>query len=208
MKRCLPDLKIPQQYRCESCIDGKIHMFGHKACKQGQHTQYPPGTYIDTDLSGPYARSLTGARYSQLYLDRGSGYLWGARQHRKVEHYISTPKIFVDSWELSGRKVQILRTDGNSVFGSVKTREIVEAYQVRHEYSAPYDSDTNPFVKRARRTVFEGCAQPCSALEFLLAFGERLRVTRSTRSTICLRPRQAWSLLLAKKLARRLSTAF
>ena len=161
MKRCLPDLKIPQQYRCESCIDGKIHMFGHKACKEGERTEYPPGTYIDTDHSGPYARSLSGARYSQLYLDRGSGYLWGARQHRKVEHYISTPKIFVDSWGLSGRKVQILRTDGDTVFGSVETREMLEAHQVRHEYSAPYDSNTNPFVERARRTVFEGV---CTAL--------------------------------------------
>ena len=55
MKRCLPDLKIPQQYRCESCIDGKIHMFGHKACTRRayERTEYPPGTYIVTDHSGP-----------------------------------------------------------------------------------------------------------------------------------------------------------
>ena len=31
IKRALPSLKIPQQYRCEFCIEGKIHRFGHKA---------------------------------------------------------------------------------------------------------------------------------------------------------------------------------
>ena len=30
MKRCLPDLKIPKEYRCDHCIEGKIHKFHHK----------------------------------------------------------------------------------------------------------------------------------------------------------------------------------
>jgi hypothetical protein len=99
LKRCLPNLKIPTQYRCEVCIDGKIHKFGHKACAEGMRTQYLPGVCIHTDHSGPYARSLSGARYSQLYLDRGSGYLWGVRQ-KKTGHYDSTPQIFTDAWGL------------------------------------------------------------------------------------------------------------
>ena len=35
MKRCMPSLKIPKQYRCDICIDGKVHKFGHKACAEG-----------------------------------------------------------------------------------------------------------------------------------------------------------------------------
>ena len=162
MKRCLPDLKVPHQYRCEVCIDGKIHKFGHKACAEGVRMEYLPGVCIHSDHSGPYARSLSGARYSQLYLDRGSGYLWAVRQKKKTEHYISTPRIFIDSWGLSGRKAQIFLTDGDpSVFDTAQTRELLEAEHVRHEYSAPYDSNTNPFIERARRTVFEGV---CTAL--------------------------------------------
>ena len=35
MKRCMPTLKIPSQYRCDVCISGKIHKFGHKKCAEG-----------------------------------------------------------------------------------------------------------------------------------------------------------------------------
>jgi len=66
--------------------------------------QYLPGVCIHTDHSGPYAKSLSGARYSQLFIDRGSGYLWAAREKTKTEHYEVTPKIFTDAWGLSGRK--------------------------------------------------------------------------------------------------------
>src|SRR5688500_4677219 len=64
------------------CIEGKIHRFGHSACKPGERTEYPPGVVIHSDHSGPYANSYGGARYSQLFLDR-SGYLWGFRQKKK-----------------------------------------------------------------------------------------------------------------------------
>jgi hypothetical protein len=158
LKRCLPKLKIPNQYRCDVCIDGKIHRFGHKACKEGMRPTYEPGTCIHSDHSGPYARSISGARYSQLYLDRGSGYLWAARQTKKTGHYESTPRVFVDAWGLSGNRVQVFQSDGDGVFLSKETRAMLDKEHVRHEMSAPYDSDTNSFIERARRTVFEGVA--------------------------------------------------
>jgi len=158
LKRCMPLLKLPAQYRCEICIDAKMHKFNHKACASGVRPTYLPGVCIHTDHSGPYTKSIGSARYSQLYLDRGSGYIWAERQTKKTGHYTSTPKIFVDSWGLSGNRVQILQSDGDGVFTSVETRKMLEEQKVRHEWSAPYDSDTNAFIERARRTVFEGVA--------------------------------------------------
>ena len=35
---------------------------------------------------------------------------------------------------------------------------MLEAHSIRHEFSAPYDSNTNSFIERARRTIFEGVA--------------------------------------------------
>ena len=161
MKRAMPSLKIPSQYRCEHCIDGKIHKFGHRACAPGTRTEYSPGVCIHSDHSGPYAKSIGGARYSQLYLDRGSGYLWAARMKKKTGHYDETPKVLLDSAALSGRRVQIFHTDGDGVFSSKETASMMAEEKIRHEYSAPYDSNTNPFVERARRTIFEGV---CTAL--------------------------------------------
>ena len=41
LKRAFPALKIPKQYRCEFCIEGKIHKFEHYACKPGERTGSP-----------------------------------------------------------------------------------------------------------------------------------------------------------------------
>ena len=65
MKKALPSLKIPKQYRCEFCIEGKIHRFGHTK-KEVTRIEYDPGVCIHSDHSGPYARSLGGHRYSQI----------------------------------------------------------------------------------------------------------------------------------------------
>jgi hypothetical protein len=61
MKKALPNLKIPKgmtKYRCECCIEGKIHKFGHPKCAEGDRTEYLPGACIHSDHSGPYAYSL------------------------------------------------------------------------------------------------------------------------------------------------------
>jgi transposase InsO family protein len=152
---------MPAKYRCDVCISGKMHKFGHKKCAEGVRREFLPGVCIHSDHSGPYAKSLSGARYSQLYLDRGSGYLWSQTQKSNTDHYTSTPTIFIDSWAISGRKVQVFQTDGDGVFASSETRQLLETEKVRHEWSAPYDSDTNAFIERARRTIFEGV---CTAL--------------------------------------------
>ena len=77
---------------------------------------------------------------------------------KKTGHYTETPKILVDSMALSGKKIQYFLSDGEGVFSSKVTAEILDKEKIRHEYSAPYDSNTNPFIERARRTIFEGVA--------------------------------------------------
>src|SRR6185437_16620294 len=158
IKRCMPDVSIPKSYRCDFCIDGKIHKFEHRQKPFAARVEYAPGTCIHSDHSGPYAKSLAGVRYSQLYLDRGSGYLWAKRQVKKTDHYRDTPKVFVDAKALSGRDVQIFQTDGDGVFTGGQTQDMLQQFKIRHELSAPYDSDSNAFIERARRTVFEGVA--------------------------------------------------
>ena len=105
-------------------------------------------------------KHLEWARYSQLYMDRGSGYLWAYRMTKKTGHYTETPKVLSDSQALSGRPVQIFHSDGEGVFASKVTSDLLQKEKIRHEFSAPYDSNTNPFVERAR--VY--CSTPCRGL--------------------------------------------
>ena len=76
--------------------------------------------------------------------------------NKKTGHYQVTPRVFLDSQALSGRPVQIFHSDGDGVFSSQETTDLLAKEKIRHEFSAPYDSNTNPFVERARRTLFEG----------------------------------------------------
>ena len=57
--------------------------------------------------------------------------------------------------------MQFFHSDGDGVFSSKETQDILMEAKIRHEFSAPYDSNTNPFIERARRTIFEGV---CTAL--------------------------------------------
>ena len=76
--------------------------------------------------------------------------------NKKTSHYEVAPRVFLDSQALSGRPVQIFHSDGDGVFASQETAELLAKEKIRHEFSAPYDSNTNPFIERARRTLFEG----------------------------------------------------
>ena len=80
---------------------------------------------------------------------------------KKTGHYNATPRVLTDCTALTGRPVQIFHTDGDGVFSSRETQDLLAKEKIRQEFSAPYDSNTNPFVERARRTIFEGV---CTAL--------------------------------------------
>jgi hypothetical protein len=158
MKKAMPNLKIPKKYRCECCIDAKMHKFGHSRVPVEGRIKYAPGTCIHSDHSGPYARSIGGCRYSQLYMDMGSGFLWAVRMAKKSGHYDATPRVIADARAASGKRLQYFQSDGEGVFASGETDSLCQAEKVRHQWSAPHDSNSNPFIERARRTIFEGTA--------------------------------------------------
>ena len=68
LKRAFPDLKVPKKYRCQYCIEGKIHKFSHPACAPGRRTIYLPGQSIAADHAGPYAVSTGGSKEAIIYL--------------------------------------------------------------------------------------------------------------------------------------------
>ena len=54
--------------------------------------------------------------------------------------------------------VQFFQSDGDGVFTSKETEAILRKGKIRHLKGAPHDSNTNPFIERVRRTIFEGTA--------------------------------------------------
>ena len=132
LKKAIPGLRVPKKYRCEFCIEGKIHRFGHSKGAAKERVEFAPGTCIHSDHSGPYAQSIGGCRYSQLFMDIGSGYLWAVRMAKKTGHYEATPAIIADARAASGRRLQYFQSDGEGVFASDRTAEILHQEKVRH----------------------------------------------------------------------------
>ena len=117
----IPNLKVPNTpFRCESCIKGKMHTGNHSSRSTGKKTDLQPGEYIITDLQGPYVRNRNGEKYSQLFIDVASKRVWVVRLKKKKESGTMIEKVLADCRTRSGKKIRILITDRDGIFGQSK----------------------------------------------------------------------------------------
>src|SRR6185312_12347548 len=70
-----------------------------------------PQALASTAITAGPTRDLSTTPGTHNCISIVSGYLWAVRQTKKTDHYESTPKVFVDSWGLSGNRVQVFRTE-------------------------------------------------------------------------------------------------
>ena len=103
---------------------------------------------------------------------------------KKTDHYIEAPKVFADSQALSGRPVQIFHSDGEGVFSSKETQDILLKDKIRHEFSASLRLKYKPF--RPEGQFLRGCVLPYYALVLLLVSGGKLKTTKFSLSMYCL----------------------
>ena len=150
--------KIPNKYRCEGCIKGKIHRIAHKEMHDQPKSNYKPGQCIATDLMGPYAKSIEGSKYAQLYKCATSKYRWLCTLSSKDLTTAATAQVIKDAKARSGRNVKFLKTDGDGMFRSKQFDEMQHELGFIHERAAPHDHNSNAVIERDIRTVFEGTA--------------------------------------------------
>ena len=138
----------------------------------GQPTAvYKPGESIATDQMGPYARSLGGSRYGQIFKDAGSSYLWCFTMPKKSGSDEAVTEVLIDAKARSGRAARFLKTDGDGIFLSGSFEEIRRTHGFIHERSSPDDHDTNPEIEREIRTIFEGVSTAMNAAGVFLCGG-------------------------------------
>ena len=157
VKLCnIPNLKIPvNPFRCTHCIHGKMHTGNHSTTSLNRETDLRPGEYILTDLQGPYVCNARGEKYLQLFLDVKSRRVWTARLRKKAHAIEEIRRVIDDVEARSGRKVRVVRTDGDGMFS--KSTEFLALKQSKgftHERAA-YDHNQNALIDRECRTVLE-----------------------------------------------------
>jgi hypothetical protein len=153
-------LKIPKApHRCTSCIRGKMHKLGHSRHTVAEARVYQPGECIHTDLQGPYVRSYGGHKYSQIFLDMGSKYVWRVPLSKKTDSASAIRRVLNDAFARSGQRCRYLRTDGDGIFGrSAAFQALKEEFKFVHERPAPYDHQQSAHIDRECRTLLEGVA--------------------------------------------------
>ena len=164
-KMGIPELqgkKIPDKYRCEGCIKGKIHRMAHKEMHDQPKTTYKPGQCIATDLMGPYAKSMEGSRYAQLYKCATSKFRWLCTLTSKDLTNQATALVLKDAKARSGRNVKFLKTDGDGMFRSKQFEDLSKEYGFIHEKAAPHDHNSNAMIERDIRTAtaLQNCGAP------------------------------------------------
>ena len=153
----IPGLTVDKLFKCDSCIRAKIHRNAHPRLLGGSEA-HKPGECLHTDHRGPYARSIAGNRYTQLFVDFYSRYRWGFRMTKKTGSYDALKEVIADCRARSGNALRYIKTDGDGVFTSGVFAEICRAEKVIHVRSAPEDHNTNPIIEREQRTVLEATA--------------------------------------------------
>jgi hypothetical protein len=172
MKKEMPNLKVPKKYRCECCIDAKMHKFGHSRVPVEGRIKYAPGTCIHSDHSGPYARSIGGCRYSQLYMDMGSGFLWAVRMAKKSGHYDATPRVIADARAASGKRLQYFQSDGEGVLPLGKLTACVRPKKFG-------TSPTRTPLLKGPGELFSKAQQPhCCVLGLRATFGAKQKIIK------------------------------
>src|SRR5690606_6441503 len=103
-----------------------------------------------------WARTHGGARYSQVFIDVTSRYIWTVRLKKKTESDEAIRTVLRDCRARSGRPVRFLRTDGDGIFGRSKSfQELQAELGFIHERPAPYDHKQSGLIDRECRTLLE-----------------------------------------------------
>ena len=155
--------RIPLKYRCDACIKGKIHRMSHKEMHDLAKPTYEPGQCLATDLMGPYANSIEGSKYAQLFKCPVSKYRWLCTLTSKDQTLRAIEVVLIDCKARSGNSLKFLKTDGDGIFRSTKFEELRTRYGFIHEWAAPHDHNSNTAIERDIRTVFEGAATALQA---------------------------------------------
>ena len=123
LRKCNIDkLKIPNKpYRCEYCINAKMHSGEHSTKSNDHKTDLHAGEYIITDLQGPYAQTKNGEKYLQIFIDVKSRKVWVAKLKNKTDSDKAIESVVRESYIRSRNKLRVLRTDGDGIFGRSKS---------------------------------------------------------------------------------------
>ena len=148
---------LPHKEPCVDCINAKGHIHKPKRTpKDKDHERgVLPGEMFETDHVGPFAGSVGGCKYLQIFLDRSYSKWFKTYPSVSVsQHHKNLDDLRVEAKARSRNDMRILRSDNAGPFVSEEGVKQLKGHSILGEHSAPHDHTKH--VERTNRTVLEG----------------------------------------------------
>lgn len=142
-----------KDFFCEPCIIGKEHTLPFP---RSTRTAKYPGEVIHADLCGPMEeKSIGNSRYFLLLKDDFSHYRAVYFLKYKSEAKIKIRTFLELAANVTGNKVQVLRTDQGLEEVNKELEQFLENRGIRHQKSCSYTPQQNGRIERENRTIVE-----------------------------------------------------
>jgi hypothetical protein len=152
----LPDINFQHKSTCDGCIRGKMSLSSHP--KEATRKDWKIGELIHTDIAGPMSiESRGGSKYYIVFVDQKTGYTWTYFMKSKSEVPLKIEEFLKNLKSITGGEasVKVLRSDYEQVYKSEVTKKLLDDYNIKPEWSAPYSHWQNGTAERMIRTLTE-----------------------------------------------------
>ena len=147
---------VPNKEPCIDCINAKGHL--HKPKRAPKDKDYErgvlPGEMFETDHQGPFAGSVGGCKYLQIFYDRSYSKWFKTYPSTTIsQHHQNLEDLIVESKARSRNDIRFLRSDNAGPFVSAEGAKQLKGHLILGEHSAPHAHTQH--VERLNRTVIE-----------------------------------------------------
>ena len=153
LKQRYPDLipRKPEGFVCPSCILSKST---HKSGKPSQKRSSKPFEIIHSDLSGKFSvDSLGGKRYYITFIDDFTRYSWIYFLRNKNDAYQSIREFIIRIKNQFNTTIKKIFSDNGGEYIDNRVTQFLIENGVEHEFSPPYEHDSNGIAERFNRTI-------------------------------------------------------
>lgn len=153
---------------CPDCAKGKMvflpHFKGNK--EEMDANKHAPGEFVSSDMDGPYKQTVSGVKYVNIFLDKGSKVAILRFLKTKDQHATALREVVAEFLGLSGRPIRFYKRDKDGSHTSREVEQLLVEKNIVGLFSAGGDSRKNASVEQrilrlqqgARTNMIGACA--------------------------------------------------
>ena len=154
MIRGLVDIKIPKDFKCETCLKGKICVTSFPKSEAYRSNEILG--LVHSDICGPMRiASCGGAIYFLTFIDDFSRMIFIYFLKNKSEVYSAFQNFIAMVERQTSKKLKVLRSDNGREYLGTNFCIDINKMGIKRQFSVEYTPQQNGVAERANRTIVE-----------------------------------------------------